>query len=350
MFIGDAWYIAAWEDELSDGPIFRRILDQPVVLFRSVDGTAAALYDSCVHRGAPLSLGDVVDDGLQCGYHGLVFGTDGVCVHVPGQTKVQQKLRVRSYPTAEKDQIIWIWMGDPDKADPDQILSYPFHDDTANWPHRHAMAEVAAPYEMLMDNLMDLTHLGFVHATNVGGGAAALVEAEMDVNSTEWGVEVRRWMADVAPPPTYRACVDLPERVERWQEFDYVAPAAVVQWNGAVAVGNGAREDHSKREGGFGLRLFHFATPSTPTSCYYFWSGANGHNTDDPQATDDLEKELVVAIDEDKWIVEAQQTRVAQTGSDWLVDIRSDRARVAMRRSLERMLDSSGPVASGPTP
>ena len=348
MFIGDAWYMAAWSDELSDKPLARRICNQPLVLFRSVEGTVGALYDSCCHRGAPLSVGRIIDKGLQCGYHGMVYGNDGVCVQIPGQDKIPKKARVRSYPAVEKHQMVWVWMGDPDKADEALIIDYPFHDDPAHWPHRHGVYEIDASYLMMIDNLMDLTHLGYVHATNVGGTASTLVDAEMDVTSTERGVDVKRWMPNCEPPPTYRKCVELPEKIDRWQEFEFIAPSAVLQWNGAVDVGQGAREDHSKRSGGFSLRLYHFATPVTETSCYYFWSAANGYNTDDPQATEDLRVEIEAALLEDKWIVQAQQARISETGDDWLVNIRSDKARVAMRRALSRMQETSGPVASGP--
>jgi vanillate O-demethylase monooxygenase subunit len=348
VFIGDAWYMAAWADELSSNPFPRRICNQPIVLYRSSDGEAAALYDSCCHRGAPLSVGSVIDEGLQCGYHGLVFGNDGVCVHIPGQQQIPGKARVRSYPVKEKDQMIWIWMGDPEKADPALIIDYPFHDDTANWPHSHGVYDIECNYLMLMDNLMDLTHLGYVHAKNVGGKASTLVEAEMDVTPTDKGVDVKRWMPDCEPPPTYLKCVELPEKIERWQEMEFIAPAAVLQWTGAVGKGKGAREDFSKRVGGFSMRLYHFATPVSETSCYYFWSAAHNHNVDDPNATQALRAEVEIALAEDKWIVSEQQNRVNETGADWRMDIRSDKARVAMRHAVKRRLKSSGPVASGP--
>lgn len=348
MFIGDAWYMAAWADEITEKPLARRICNQPVVVYRTATGRAGVLYDSCCHRGAPLSVGTVVEAGLQCGYHGLVFGDDGVCVHIPGQKQIPEKARVRCYPTVEKDQMIWVWMGEPAKADPAKIIDYPFHNDTNNWPHSHGVYEIDASYVMLMDNLMDLTHLGYVHAKNVGGKAATLVEAEMDVIPTDNGVDVRRWMPDCEPPPTYLKCVDLPKHIERWQEFEFVAPAAVLQWTGAVPRGSGAREDTSKRVGGFSMRLYHFATPVTDTSCYYFWSAAHNHNVDDPNATEDLRKEVEVALEEDKWIITEQQNRVNETGDDWLMDTRSDKARVAMRYAIKKKLEKSGPVAAGP--
>ena len=103
MFLRNAWYIAAWSDELRDKPLGRRICDEPVVLFRDKDGGATALVDRCCHRSAPLSLGEVVASGIQCGYHGLIFDGSGKCVTVPGQSRIPEDARVRSYPVVEKD-------------------------------------------------------------------------------------------------------------------------------------------------------------------------------------------------------------------------------------------------------
>ncbi len=72
MFLQNAWYVAAWETEIGDTPFARTILNEPVVLYRSAGGIIA-LEDRCCHRALPLSMGKVVDNHLQCGYHGLEF-------------------------------------------------------------------------------------------------------------------------------------------------------------------------------------------------------------------------------------------------------------------------------------
>jgi phenylpropionate dioxygenase-like ring-hydroxylating dioxygenase large terminal subunit len=86
MFIRNAWYVAAWADEISETPLARRICNEPVVLYRDQQNCVAALHDMCCHRGAPLHMGAIVEEGLQCGYHGLIFDRSGACVRVPGQT------------------------------------------------------------------------------------------------------------------------------------------------------------------------------------------------------------------------------------------------------------------------
>lgn len=348
MFIADAWYVAAWADEIEAAPIARRLLDQPVVIYRDQVGKVAALYDSCCHRGAPLSVGRVVSQGLQCGYHGLVFDGSGTCVHIPGQAMIPRTAKVRSYPVVERQQLVWIWMGDPKKADEALIVDVAFHDDQRKWPHRHSVYHIAAPAMMLADNLMDLTHLPFVHGDNVGGDAGPHIDAQTDVTPTDLGARVLRWFPDCPPPPTYRKAVPtLPESVERWQEFEFVVPGVMKQWTGAVPVGQGAR-DPARREGGFSLRMFHGLTPETNNTCHYFWSAANGYRQDEIEVTEQLFDELAKALMQDKVIVELQQSRISETGDAWLVPTRHDIARMAMRRAMDRMVASSGPVLAGP--
>lgn len=343
MFVRSAWYVAAWSDDLSKRPIARRICDEPVVLFRAPDGTVAALADYCCHRAAPLSAGSIVDAGLQCGYHGMIFDGTGACVHIPGQVHVPAKAAVRSYPIAEQNGLIWIWMGDPAKADRSTIVEYPFHDDPVAWPHRHTTCEIAADAMLVIDNLMDLTHLGFVHGSTIGGTPAAHVGAIMDVVPTERGVRFTRWMLDCPTPPTHALVVSsLAASVDRWQEFEFIAPATIRQWSGSVSAGTGAY-DRGQRDGGFSIRLFHSATPATATSCTYFWSTAVGYRQDDPQAPIDAFNEVSKVVQEDITMMELQQARLSDVGEANLVNTVADGARVQMRRAVERLLERETP-------
>src|SRR5262245_57370493 len=113
MFIRNTWYIAAEPQEVTARPLARTILEKPVVLFRTESGKAVALEDRCPHRFAPLSLGKVIGERIQCGYHGAQFDASGACALVPGQNIVPPKARVVSYPIVEKHGYVWIWPGDP---------------------------------------------------------------------------------------------------------------------------------------------------------------------------------------------------------------------------------------------
>jgi len=336
MFVRNAWYVAAWADEVANQPLARRICNDPIVLFRDGTGKAAVLEDRCCHRAAPLHMGTVVERGIQCGYHGLIIDGAGRCVQVPGQTLVPPDARVRSYPAVEKDGMVWVWMGEPARADAAAILDYPYNTDTRLWPNKHDVYPIKGNYMLMVDNLMDLTHLGFLHAKTVGGNPAAHIEAEMKTTRTERGLKFTRWMRNSVPPPTYVKAAGFRGRVDRWQEFEFVAPASVLQWTGAADANTGAYE--GKRDGGFQFRLFHGLTPETETSCFYFWSVANGYRQNEPEATEQLFSEIAPTFLEDKEMVEAQQARLSEFGERGLVDIASDANRMHMRRMVERLI------------
>jgi nitrite reductase/ring-hydroxylating ferredoxin subunit len=333
MILRNAWYVAAWSSEITTAPLAREICSEPVVLFRSLDGTAAALIDSCAHRGAPLSLGTVVAGGIRCNYHGVVFGCSGVCTEIPNQAVIPEKARVKAYPLVEKDHIAWIWMGDPALADETLILDYPYHDDP-KWPTRMTMAPVAGNFLLIADNLLDATHLAYVHGATVGGTNPAVhMTAEASLKPTAAGHRYERKMRDAPPPPAYSACVPFPGNIDRWQEFDFIAPSTVLQYSGGVPAGSDPQSAGAPR---FDMRIFHSATPATEESCYYFYSVSNGHDIDVPASTDILADQIATAIVEDKLFIEAQQKRVSLLGEERLFDNAADAARIMARRAVAK--------------
>ena len=333
MIVQNAWYLAAWSSEVSTTPLARRICNEPVVLFRTLAGEAAALIDSCAHRGAPLSLGTVVGKGIRCNYHGVVYGCSGHCVEIPNQDVIPPQARVKRFPLVEKDQMLWIWIGDADKADASLIVDYPFHGDPA-WPCRQTLVPVECDFLLIADNLLDATHLAYVHGSTVGGSDPAVHRtATSSLKATPNGLRHERLMRDAPPPPAYSACVPFEGRIDRWQEFDFIAPSTVLQYSGGVPAGSDRATAGAPR---FDMRIFHAATPATDTSCYYFYSVSNGHRRDDPQATEVLFEQVGAAIAEDKRFIEAQQERVDELGDERLYDNAADAARRMARRAVAR--------------
>jgi phenylpropionate dioxygenase-like ring-hydroxylating dioxygenase large terminal subunit len=343
-FLRNVWYVAAWGDELKEKPVARRICDEPLVLFRDKAGRAVALEDRCCHRAAPLSRGEIVAGGIQCGYHGLTFDGSGTCVAIPGQPRIPEDARVRAYPVVEKDMFVWIWMGEASRADTSNIVDFPYHNDGTQWPGKHDCYPIKGNYMLMVDNLMDLTHLGYLHAKTVGGNPSVHVDAEMKTTRTPTGLKFTRWMRNSVPPPTYVKAAGFKGRVDRWQEFEWIAPSSILQWTGAADVGTGAYE--GKREGGFQFRLFHGLTPETETSCFYFWSCMNGYRQSEPEATEQLYREVAPTFVEDKDMVEAQQARMTELGEQGLVDIASDANRMTMRRMIERLIAEENGVSA----
>ena len=333
VIVQNAWYLAAWSSEVSARPVARRICNEPIVLFRTVEGEATALIDSCAHRGAPLSLGTVVPKGIRCNYHGVIYGVSGQCVEIPNQEVIPPKARVKRFPLIEKNQMLWIWIGDSDRADESLIVDYAFHGDRM-WPCRQTMVPVKCDFLLIADNLLDATHLAYVHGGTVGGSDPNVhMTASSSLQSTPNGLRYERLMRNAPAPAAYFACVPFEGPIDRWQEFDFIAPSTVLQYSGGVPAGSDRAEAGAPR---FDMRIFHTATPATDSTCYYFYSVSNGHRTDDPRATDIVFEQVGAAIAEDKLFIEAQQSRVEELGEDRLYDNAADAARRMARRAVAR--------------
>jgi len=340
----DAWYVGAWSHELDDGPVARKLLGEEVVMFRMKDGIAGALEDRCPHRGVRLSLGQTVDKGLQCGYHGMVFGCDGGCTDNPGE-KLNPGFKVRSFPVVERQNFVWVWMGDPAKADESMIVDFPYHDQIGEWNFRYNRYDIAANYMFMIDNLMDLTHLGYVHLSTIGGHSDEQNEAELTTERTDNGAHYVRWMMGSTPPPAFTQGGGFRGKIDRWGDFEYVAPASVLQWAGAHDAGTGGRENRNK-PGGLVFRLFHQATPADDSSFHYFFSTAvRGKAKDDP-ANIAFHKANMEAFLEDKLFMESQQEIVSQDPSRALMLRTHDKAVAYARQAMHRLQERQLPAAA----
>src|SRR5690242_7394272 len=223
MFLRNCWYAAAWSNDLADAPHPKIFLNEKVVLFRTASGRPAVLADQCCHRAAPLSRGEIQGENLACGYHGLQFDTSGRCVLVPGQMQVPAGAQVRSYPVHERWNVVWIWMGDPALADPDKIPALTWLADS-KWTVTPGMIQVRSNYEFIIDNLLDLTHVTYVHKKTLAGDpreATTPTRTERLPN----GVRVGRWMLDFVPPPLFAKAGNFKENVDRWQFVTWTPPS-----------------------------------------------------------------------------------------------------------------------------
>ena len=232
---------AANAGELDEGMVSRMICNEQVVMFRNADGSISAIHDRCPHRFVPLSMGKRVGDALQCHYHGLRFDSSGKCVRVPGQDLIPQSARVRTYPVIERYHWVWVWMGDPALADPAKIADFHWFDDPA-WGAKAAYLHVEANWQLVVDNLLDLTHLAFVHETTIGN--MALVEhAAVKVQRKDDNVVVTRWIIDAPAPPTFVKAGGFTSNVDRWQIINFTPPAFLRLDVGATPVGADQHQD-----------------------------------------------------------------------------------------------------------
>src|SRR5690349_2642414 len=220
MFLRNAWYVAAWSDEITRTPMQRTILGEDVLLYRREDGTAVALADRCAHRGYPLSAGRLIGDNIQCGYHGFEYDGSGVCVKVPAQQRIPNRARVRHYPLTEAHRWVWIWMGDEDAAHTVPIPDTHWMTDP-RWDRVTHTRLFACNADLLHDNLLDLTHESFLHESSIGDDAVYEngVTVEVDGNT----VSVDRFMPSCHPSPLF-AKVTGTTLVDRWHTTEFQLP------------------------------------------------------------------------------------------------------------------------------
>ena len=244
-FVRNAWYVAAWQHEIAAGQaLARTVLGTPVVLFRTADGAPVALEDRCCHRALPLSMGRVLGARIECGYHGLQFDATGACVLVPGQSSIPPGARVPCFPLVERDRLVWIWMGEQGHMDPDEIPDFHWLDHP-DWRAKPSYLHIGCNHQLLIDNLLDLSHLPFVHPTTLGEMGVA--ETPAATERTPRGVRTVRWIVDRPPPPMLAKLGGFTGNIDRWQIVDFIAPSAVILDVGGAPTGTGAPEGDRSR-------------------------------------------------------------------------------------------------------
>lgn len=259
------WYIAAWDDEVVPGRLFHRTLvETPVVFFRDSEGIVRAIGNRCPHRFAPLHMGELVGDSVQCRYHGLRFGTDGQCVHNPhGNGAIPKAAQVPSYPTFERYGAIWIWLGDPALADPAKLPEFSVLD-PARYAAGHGYLKAKAHYELESDNIMDLSHIEFLHPLFA---TEAVRHGKIETSQEGSAVWSKRFITNDHLPPFLEEIFGLEPgtAADRWLDCKWQAPALIELYSGATAAGR-------PREEGSEAPSVHFFTPETATTTHYFYA------------------------------------------------------------------------------
>lgn len=342
-FLRNAWYVAAWGQDVSAGALeARTFLGEPVVLFRDAHGMPHALADTCPHRFAPLSRGSLSGGGrLVCAYHGLEFSPAGQCVHNPhGRVP---PATVRAYPLVERHSILWIWMGDPAKADPAAIPAFPNLDPEADVPiSQRDGIRMAAHYELVTDNLLDLSHVSFLHYGILGNEDT--IPAEIEVDRVGDRLVSRRWMENVQVPGMFDLLFKRDGgRVDMWTDISWQAPGLMVNDAGVTEPGAG-------RQAGTGIFGHHFLTPETETSTlYHFAAVLQNPRPAPPDIADEVRQKLtemrrIAFAEQDAPMIEAQQKRKESMDAAGVrpVLLSIDKGPEAYKRVLQRLIAAEG--------
>ncbi len=334
MFVRNAWYVAAWDHEIGRDMLRRIILNEPVLLYRTVEGKPVALEDRCCHRQAPLSMGKLLGDVVKCPYHGLEFDASGACVKVPSQERIPPSARVRSFPVIEKNHWIWVWLGEAAKADPALIEDFHWMDDPG-WGFGGNYLHVEANYLLLVENLLDTTHLPFLHPSTLGTDAFA--KSEFEVTREGDRIKVARWLMDQPPAPFHKQMGGFPDgmNVDRWQVAHFGPPSFVKLDVGSAPAGAGARQgDRSK---GMNMWNLNAITPETEKTAHYFYAQAYNFKLDQKWISDLVRAQVTKAFLEDMAMIKAQQANM-DLGPSPVVNLGQDKAWLAMRQIVARLV------------
>ena len=338
-YLRNSWYMAAWADELGAGGLARTLLDQPLFFYRDEAGVTRALFDRCPHRFAPLSKGAIERGEVVCAYHGLAFNGAGACVRNP-HGPVTRALDVRAYPVAEAHRALWIWTGDPARADPAAIPDLSFLSAVAETAFNKGYVNGKGHYQLFVDNILDLSHTDYLHPDTLGGGAISRTRAKVSERGD--GVIAIHWhMFDDVPTPLFAQFLPAGTgRVDSWTEVDWHAPGIMKLVSGAVATGQ-------VREGALTVDNVHILTPETEASTHYFFASTRNFGSDDMALNERIRVTRArIFAEEDEPMIAAQQERIG-SADFWALRpalLRTDEGAVKVRRRMDALIAAEEPL------
>jgi phenylpropionate dioxygenase-like ring-hydroxylating dioxygenase large terminal subunit len=340
-FVQNEWYVVAYRGEIGRTLMRRTILGRHLVLFRTLAGEAVALDDRCAHRSYPLSAGTLDGDTVVCGYHGMRFDRAGDCIEVPSQSTCPKGIGVRKYPLVERGPFVWGWFGAESAADASRIPATPWLEGAA-WASSQDYFHLTGNYVSLHENLLDLTHLTYVHARSFGTPDYA--SAPYEVVSGEGRFRITRSVVPTRLPPVWAKPTGLEhDHAARIATSEFVAPGlhvVSVQFYDSALPAQGRPR--------FEVRTCHVPTPETNGSTHYFIVHSRDFAVEDATVTEFMRGQLMAAFREDVEALGRLEAVLAEPDPErYEISVASDAAAVAMRKYLlQRVLaEQSAPAA-----
>ena len=300
MVLRNRWYVAGWADQFARELTTRTILNEPIVFYRTSQGEVAALTDRCPHRLAPLSRGRLVGNALQCGYHGLVPNSAGRCARVPTSITVPEWAHVKRYPAAELDGFLWIWIGRAADADVNLITRFACNTDPKHVPSR-SDSRINAHYQLVIDNLLDLSHAQYLHADSPGNDDFYKACGVVALDGTP--VYDRRTVYNTTAPPAFEPILGAGKRIDFWMDARVTPPGEYYLEVGVTPAGQ-------PREKGNGILSAQLLTPESETSTLYHWTVCRDYDLENAALTNLWRDAVVAAFEHDRAMIEAQQQAV----------------------------------------
>ncbi|MGG4773065.1 aromatic ring-hydroxylating dioxygenase subunit alpha [Alcaligenaceae bacterium 429] len=335
MFLRNTWYVGALSSELGQALHAVKMLNENIVMYRKQDGTPVALEDSCPHRRLPLSKGRLINDEVECGYHGLTFDCSGQCVKAPGVAQIPRAAVVRQYPCAERYGMVWVWMGDAALADESKIIDIPEWGREGWGVNSGDAMTIDCNYLYVTDNLLDPSHVSWVHQTSFG--SASMIGKPLKVDMAENGVTVSRWLEDVDVAPFYKKFVKFDGNCDRKQQYEVRFPSLAVIKAIFVPAGSGGEEAVNHPDV-FLMDSYNFLTPVDDKHTRYFWFQLRNFSPDDEEVSREFNEDVRFAFSEDKAILELVQ--VGMDARPAALDLPIDSGPMRFRRRLQQLIDA----------
>ncbi len=335
-FIRNSWYVAGWSRDFQDSIRSVEIIGLRMAVFRNSQGQLKALEDRCPHRLLPLSKGKRIGDTIQCGYHGMTFDGSGTCVRVPGQENTPDRANVRAFPVAERNGIVWIWMGDEKLANEEEIFDLPqFTDD--NWHvHHGGQLHLKAHYLNVAENLVDPAHVSFVHPTTLGNASSENVPVHVSTSGDV--IRAWRWIRDAPPVGFFKEFGGFEGNVDRWHYYDLYLPSTAVIDFGSIDTAENCPED--ERDRGVRVLALHFVTPVNENYTIDHWMHIRNTAPEDDAASEKVDSLLAMAFEEDKAILEAIHEEEQRPQTRKPVRIAIDKGPIVFRKRIREMIEA----------
>ena len=332
--IKNCWYVLDWSEEIKRELKNRMVLNQDLVYFRGNDNDVSVLQNRCAHRGFPLHRSKLCDDDtIQCGYHGLTYNQQGKCVKIPSDAENKNpKISIQSYPVIERYPMVWIWPGNPRKANPDLIPDYNWVNGE-NWGYGKGNFHVKGNYLAIHENLLDLTHFQFLHGAVLG--SPGQTESKIDVLVDGNTVDTQRVNRGDPVPLLHKEATGLGDvPILRYASAKFETPG--------FHRGNGKFEDPSGSNNGrieYHPRILHFITPETQYTSFYWWIFARDFNPKDKILDTFYTSETNKVFEEDKEAIEwIEELWANEDRPDYREKhVPSDEGAVKMRRIVAQL-------------
>jgi vanillate O-demethylase monooxygenase subunit len=335
--IYNMWYVVGYGEAFTEELNQVTLLNRSLVIYRTASGEPIVLQDRCPHRAYPLSKSRKGGDDIRCGYHGSKINSNGEIIEVPCQD-VCPRIKIHKYPAREIGPLVWVWMGDPGSPDETTLPELPF--DVENWEVSTGKFQVESNYLIMMENLMDLTHIPFLHRDTFNYPASyAKIPLQVEKNGLE--LEISR--SDIG---FFHRTAFFPDHISARledQEYDttsisyFKSPGWMYAASDLLLKSDSDAELQKK----YSFRIAHFLTPETQSTCHYWWFFARNYAMDDKEHTKNLTTALTTGFEQDMDCSRDIQSMHDKDGHPFHeIIFGADKSAILMRRIVMHILQN----------